>query len=326
MPSMLTHRVLGDDVLKQNDPASLVMQSIDQAFECYSIGTSGPDLFFFYNAFPWNDGKKAVAVSRHGSRIHQFYTREVFKVMVSRCRKSMDPGQIAYTAGFMMHWALDHIAHPYVYNRCGTGRQSDSPHRFFESQLDRGIIDWKNIDIRKFKPQDIVKYLPDTWYPIWQLYSEVLEKIWNLSLEPEQIQIALQDFHRMEIYLYDPSGRKMKVVWKAEKLAHMEGHATSMIIPVKLDPEWNVMNEDHHLWHHPSTGEEHRESFRELFEEATESGKALLKAFNDVLENGEPLDTVLDLITGNFHTGLPVPDDMKYFDLLQTRVPKSILD
>ena len=326
MPSMLTHRVLGDDVLKKLDPSMTVMQSIDQGFELYSIGTSGPDIFFFYKSFPWSDSKKAARVSKYGSLMHQLYTKDMFRVIVKRCNLSKDPLQISYVSGLMLHWALDHIAHPYVYNRTGHGKEADNTHRAFESQLDRGVIDWKGIDITKFKPQDVVSYLPDTWYPIWQIYSEVLEKVWGLQLKPEEMEQSVRDFRKMEEILFDPSGKKIKPFARLEGLMGIKGLATSMVIPLKMDPAWNVMNEDHDLWRHPSTGEEHHESFRELFDQARASGEELLTAFNEYLENDLPEEHVLDVITGNFHTGLPVPDDMKYFNLVPTKMPEHLFD
>lgn len=327
MPSMLTHRVLGDDVIREINPDRKVIRAIDDdGFELYSIGTSGPDIFFFFAAFPWANPKRAYEVSKYGSWMHAEKTDLIFRTMASQCKKTMDSCQIAYTAGVLLHWALDHIAHPYVFNRTGTGAASNTPHRYFESQLDCGVIQWKKIDITKFRPYTVVDYKPDTWYTIWQLYDEVLRNGWGTELKTTEAEQAVKDFSKIEHYLYDPKGTKMKLVLKAEKAGHLDGLASSMIIPRRMDPAWDVMNEEHHLWHHPSTNEEHHESFKELYEQARVCGISLLNSFSDYLENKDDIEKLMSQITGNFHTGLPVPDDMKFFDLVPTRVPDHLTD
>ncbi len=324
MPSMLTHRMLGDEVIKELGKDSKVKKAIDHAFELYSIGTSGPDIFFFYAAWPWANPKKAYEVAKFGSWMHEGKTDLLFREMLTQCYNSGSELQLSYTAGVILHWCLDHIAHPYVFNKTGHGKKSDIPHRYFESQLDKGMIDWKGVDLHKFKPYSVVAYQSSTWYPIWVLYSEVLKQGWQAELKQKDIQKAVKDFYKVEKVLYDPNGKKMKVVGKLEKQLHIEGAGTSMIIPTHLDPAWDVMNDDHQLWHHPSTNQEHHESFQELFEQARLCGIEILASVDQYLSGQKDINTVMEKINGNFHTGLNVPDDMKFFDLVPTQKPNNL--
>lgn len=325
MPSMLTHRVMGDDALRGLDRECLVMRSIDRCFEEYSIGTQGPDVFFFYAAWPWMNPQKAYKVGRYGSLLHKEKTRMMFEIMARQCRETRDQARISYTAGVLLHWAMDSIGHPYIYNRTGVGPSSHRMHRFLESQIDRGIIEWKNINIQVFKPYRIVDYRQDTHVPMYQLYSAALMTLWGEKLTEHDMYRSVADFSSLEKVLYDQYGNKMRNVRTFEAITHLNGSASSMIIPGSLDPLWDAMNEDHRLWRHPQTGEPHHESFQELFGQAVQLGRSLLRSLDEYLEGKAELESLSSQITGNFHTGLSVPEDMEFFDLVPTSVPQGLV-
>ncbi len=69
MPNLITHHLFGQEIVKKL-PTSL--QEIVQKYpKEFSLGTQGPDLFFYYNAWPWLRGRDAKVVTKIGSIIHQ---------------------------------------------------------------------------------------------------------------------------------------------------------------------------------------------------------------------------------------------------------------
>ncbi|MDD6467504.1 MAG: hypothetical protein PUF50_04925 [Erysipelotrichaceae bacterium] len=318
MPSIVTHRLFADDVYAKIEKGT-VHTAIAQGFELYSIGSNGPDLFFFHGAWPWVKREVAHKVSQYGSWMHAENVQLLFETMFQRCKETQNSLHIAYTAGVLAHWCLDHKAHPYVFNQTGYGTsESGHFHCLFESIIDREMLNRKQIRIQAFKPYDIVRYQSTTAVPIYELYSEVLKKGWDVTLTQQEIQQCLKDFYRIERFLYDPNGWKVKLVSWLEKPMHIEGYASSMFIPKNNYLQLDVMNDAHRLWHHPSTNEESHASFLELYQEGVQVALDLFQKFDAYLKDEISLEDLMETIGNrNFHTGLPVKDDFKYFDLMK---------
>jgi hypothetical protein len=314
VPSMITHRLFADDILA-NLHNGKVKSAIQQTFELYSIGSSGPDFFFFYGVWPWRNREKSRNFHKFGSWMHHEKIDVLFQTMYTMCKEALNPEYISYTAGVLAHWCLDHQAHPYVFNQTGLG---DDPHRFYEAMIDRAMMDRRQITYKQLKPYDVVKYNKTTHEPIYDLYSAVLKNGWNAELKKEDVKQGMIDIDRVERFLYDPYGRRVHFVRWLEKPLKVEGYATNMMIPTKENPDWDVMNEKRRLWHHPQTNEERHDTFMDMYNQGLEIAKDVFKCFEQYLNNELSLEEALKMIgKKNFHTGLEEPDNMKYFDLVK---------
>ena len=90
------------------------------------------------------------------------------------------------------------------------------------------------------------------------------------------------------------------------------------MIPVKANPNWDVLNLKHRMWHHPQTNEEHTESFLDMYENGLKIAKDVYHRFEMYLQDKLPLEDVVSIIgKKNFHTGLEIPEEFKYFDLVK---------
>ena len=314
MPSMVTHRLFADDIYKDLENG-MVKQAIMDAFELYSIGSSGPDFFFFYGVWPWRNKEKKHNFHKFGSWMHKEKIDVLFSTIFTMCKETKNPLYIAYTAGILAHWCLDHQAHPYVFNQTGLG---DNLHRFFEATMDREMMNLKGITYKQLKPFDIVRYQSTTHEPIYDLYSAVLRNGWNAELKKEDVRQGMIDIYRVERFLYDPNGRRLPYVKIIEKVFGVEGYAINMMIPVKANPNWDVLNLKHRMWHHPQTNEEHTESFLDMYENGLKIAKDVYHRFEMYLQDKLPLEDVVSIIgKKNFHTGLEIPEEFKYFDLVK---------
>lgn len=318
MPSIVTHRLFADDVFAKLNQGK-VYTAIQENYDLYSIGSNGPDIFFFYGAWPWVNRKKAKAVSQYGSWMHAEKVQLLFETLFEQCKQTQDPREISYTAGVLVHWCLDHKAHPYVFNQTGHGtKESGNYHCLFESILDREMLDDKNIRIQDFKPYDIVRHQSTTVEAIFSLYQKVLKNGWDVTLKKADMQQCLTDFFHIEKFLYDPNGWKVKVVRVLEKPLGIEGYGSSMFIPKRNDAKLDVMNREHREWHHPSDNTASRQSFLELYQSGLEVAQGLFAQLEDYLNGHISLEHMMETIGNrNFHTGLPVKDDLKYFNILK---------
>ena len=317
MPSLYTHCLLGEKVFDKISEGK-VKNAISITDTLYTIGTNGPDIFFFYHAWPWLHNERAKIVNGYGEKMHASHINDMFKVMLEMCDKENNPFYIAYTAGVLIHWSLDHIAHPYVFNQTGDCKgKSSLIHRMYESHIDREMIKEFGIDIRLRRPYSFVAYKTTTYLPIYDLYSKVLKEVWDIELRESEMSTCVKDFYRIERALYDTSGSKMKWIGKLEGTLNLKGYGTSMVIPMEGYKGWDVLNRQKRNWRHPSTGEVKNSSFLEMFEEATITGTKLLTMMEDYLNDKISVDSILDYLGNrNFHSGL-LEDNFQYFDLVE---------
>jgi len=112
MPSFYTHYIFGAENYKKLEQNKL-KEVIQKHKKAYSLGLSGPDIFF-YNLLDTPLGRK-----KPGEMLHSYRTNRFFSNMLAETEK-MDEEErqigIAYLTGFIGHHILDVYCHPYVYS------------------------------------------------------------------------------------------------------------------------------------------------------------------------------------------------------------------
>ena len=112
MPGFRSHYFFGDECQKA---ISDLPECIKNHRNVYNLGQQGPDIFFYcpeaHLFYPKN-----VGFLMHSDRVGEFFknllrVRESFLVLEDR--EIVD----AYILGFMGHYTLDTVAHPYVHDR-----------------------------------------------------------------------------------------------------------------------------------------------------------------------------------------------------------------
>lgn len=74
MPALLTHYLCGDEMVRSVDIPE-VANVINSYRNLFNLGTQGPDVFFYHNAWPWAKGKSLAQI---GSRLHVEKVRQFF--------------------------------------------------------------------------------------------------------------------------------------------------------------------------------------------------------------------------------------------------------
>lgn len=69
MPNLVTHYFMAKEV-EQMLPLSL-QRMVRQHPKSFVLGTLGPDIFFYYHIFPWNNARKAERIHEIGNQIHE---------------------------------------------------------------------------------------------------------------------------------------------------------------------------------------------------------------------------------------------------------------
>ena len=111
MPGYDTHYLFGINSFRRL-PQSGLKRAVYSNKGAYTLGLLGPDIFFYY-------ATEVVAARKNiGSIMHTTNTDIFFKNMVEYCDKKKGRDKeiaIAYLSGFLSHYHLDCVCHPYVY-------------------------------------------------------------------------------------------------------------------------------------------------------------------------------------------------------------------
>jgi hypothetical protein len=111
MPGYDTHYLYGINSYRKL-PNSNVKKAINANRGVYTLGLFGPDIFFYYAT------EVAAARKNIGSIMHTENTGIFFKYLIEYTEQKQGAEReiaTAYLAGFLSHYSLDCVCHPYVY-------------------------------------------------------------------------------------------------------------------------------------------------------------------------------------------------------------------
>lgn len=310
MPSLVTHALAAHRMIDTNLPLATHINNAPKAF---SIGSSGPDLFYFYHTFPWSDKQNKTTLYNLGTEFHFHKINEAFQKALIISKESKNSIMISYTAGWLAHYALDQKAHPYIFYFSGA---EGGNHRRFEAAIDAHMLnELLNTSIKHFKPYEILDYDAATIEAIYRLYAPITKEIFATEISELIVKESIRDMRQSYRILHDPHHLKFQLI------SHIEKHPydlTGTIIPSVCDTQHDILNKDHTEWCNPCDQIlRSNADFLTLFNEGIAYGKELLKAYDSYLSDAIDIDEVLKLI-GNkdYCSGLADAPAMVYYDCI----------
>lgn len=200
--------------------------------EAFILGANGPDPLFcyqMYNPFRVHD------LSRLGSVMHNEKTALFLKNLFTLARTD---AQKDYCLGFLCHYSLDSLIHPYVNyvtEAYGLPFNIPSGHGYFESALDSLIS-------KKVSGQEAARvsyYFP----PISRMHLEQIAYLFKIAVDatyPDKVYHAseyvqaFKDFRFIKNFFYSPKKFKFAAALAVEKLfGFKEGYVVSHMQPCK---------------------------------------------------------------------------------------------
>ena len=314
MPSLITHALAAHNMIPKN---CYVEKAISKNMYAFNIGSSGPDLFYFYHAFPWSKKEKKKEVYHYGELFHKTLTNEHFKAAIEFAKQTKDETVVSYVAGWIAHYALDRNAHPFIFHYTGNDSLA---HRRMEAELDARMLDKKlNTSIKKYKPYELVNNDSHTIEAINKIYKHVLKEVYSITLDSEIVEESIKDMRLSYRLLHDPNNIKRKWINKLEKTPY---ELTGTMIPNHVDYTYDITNDKHNEWCNPSDNTiTSTKDFYELFNDGVNDGILLLTLFNNYLNNSISIDVLLKQFNNrDYCTGLPNYPEMKYFNLVYKKI------
>lgn len=291
MPGFTTHYLFGIDAYRRISPGSF-RHNLKRNHSAFSLGLQGPDLFFYYLP-SYLMHRQNIGALAHSSKTGIFFSH----LLESRHFFAENPKTLgiadAYITGFIGHYTLDCVAHPYVY--AFTGYTPKTPpshvryfgqHAYFETEIDTELLHRKKhlypsqfhqnatIRLTHLQRKVIIQMLV---YAYQSTFPGILASDILLGGAPLWMKLGTQA-------LRDPSGQKKVFVRLIEKLILGRAFLSPMVASDYYHFIDDPLNLSRRCWTHPWTGETSRASFPELYRQAEELYLKRIRQFAHLIQ------------------------------------------
>jgi len=302
MPALITHDYFGRDVHARLTDSTLFFQVDDSlkkaAFELFLIGCQGPDPFFFVQMTP-----TFKLCKQFGSLMHIEKVEEAIESLRRIALSLPVPKQqlvAAYLSGFLCHYTLDSIMHPFVYAHqtaiCNAGVKGlDSSdgravHAQIEADLDMMLLHQrKGVGLREYNyTQDVLRADDEGLALINNAYLAMAHEVYALDLPSNAFLQGVKDMRLTIRAFYSPRGIKRSFLGKFERIFARHSFVQALSPRFDVGTTCDYDNREHAEWIDPFFGVAHTTSFSDLFEAAVERAVRNIEA----LWGGAPVQEI----------------------------------
>ena len=299
MPGFLTHYLFSINTYHALKKKTL-QDIIKEHKQVYFLGAQGPDIFFYY--LPCNLNKK----KQLGSTMHHTCTSDFFHSCLKEIPKLKEESEreiaLAYVSGFLCHYTLDSISHPFIYARTDYDRyvkevkaplSYGAEHCNYETKIDSNMLKrYKKTSPSKMNYKEMLKitkqetltlasFLTDTINSTYfkeNGYSYVNESFIKRTLKYMPYELKL---------LQDKYGWKRPAAYFLEKYTVKFHLLSGLITTDRLFEDEDVLNLKKESWASPWVPDLLKdETFVEIFECGAYRLDSLSSAWSN-LENPE---------------------------------------
>ena len=317
MPGFTTHYLFGVDTYQRLSPGSF-RDNLKKNHSAFALGLQGPDLFFYYLP-SYLIHRQNIGALAHSNKTGAFFSHLLeSRRFFSKNTKALGVAD-AYITGFMGHYTLDCIVHPYIY--AFTGYTPKTPpshtryfgqHAYLETEIDTELLHRKkHLSPSQFRQSATIRLTP--------LQCRVITRMLTYSYKSTFPGIQAKDSLLKDAPLWmklgtqalrDTSGRKKVLLRLIEKMLLGRAFLSPMVASDRIRFVDDPLNLCHRIWTHPWTGTDSSASFPELYQQAESVYlKRILQFSHLIQENCETVQWHVFLREyGNrsFLSGLPL--------------------
>lgn len=296
MPDTFAHLLCANKTLNRL-PEGLSSLLSDHR-DAYLIGAQGPDLFYYHRFYGPSHGRSfQTGLTLHKTGIGSFF--ENAEGLLARARKTAPdayPVLFAYLAGFLTHYALDRISHPFVCFHSGLYNESDPSsrpykysHKRFESILDTLLCKRETLPLGAMRHYTFFSTEKTRDRLIDRFLKETIHRSHGLNLSFFHFDQAVRDMRIGLRLLRDATALKRKALHVLETLT-CDGHFYSPLLYPSLETDvLDFANEKGAEWHNPfDPCTTSTVNYYELFENAVEESILFIKSLETCVLNDSP--------------------------------------
>ena len=285
MPGFATHYLFGVNTIKKisND---MITNSIKEYPHTFGLGLQGPDLFFYFlPSYLKKSGNLGTLVHHKNNGLFLSYLLES-RALFSDCHEQEIAA--AYIEGFLGHYVLDTVCHPYIYAKSHYGTYKKDyfgHHVYLETDIDADLLAYykgcsptsfyqsRTIQLSNKECRvvaGILQYAYSQTYPEYRFHYT-------------SMYAAVRSMPLMTAALRDPYGKKKAFARSIEAKAFGYAVISPLIASEKYRFTVDPLNLKHRRWHNPWNKERSsRQSFFELLDEASAQYLTILSLTNKV--------------------------------------------
>lgn len=265
----------------------------------FALGANGPDPLFFYRS--WLPAKyRRLDLHPLGTRMHEERTGAFLQALLKNAKTKT---QWDYALGFLCHYGVDSVMHPFVEAMCKPGKPYGvvSGHGFLEIGLDSCEYE-KDYGTGAVPAGASSPILPEgRLLQIAGLLAICIQQVYDVKVPITALRDSFVDMNRVRAMFSDPNPI-MNTLFNQLERVFGEGFIRGHITPAEL---WG-QEEMSQPWENPFTGEIEEDGiFDRLTAAAVRSGELLVNA--DLWKRGYRSWNELVGIIGNngYVTGVP---------------------
>lgn len=309
MPALICHHIFGEDVVSSL-PAGMV--DGEEELLAFLLGNQGPDpLFSRFSCSPRTAHRcRTLASKMQGD--HMTRTFMVLRDSVGHLPQGEERVGRAFALGLLGHYALDRMAHPFVFAQQfgivdadpSLAPATHEVHAVIESDLDSWIL-WE-------KRRATVEERPAATNLMrtaridrvgGALFSQAAFSVFGISVGAGEYAGAVADYERLYRAIEPAGSARLRVLGAVERLVRGRSLAEASAHYVRRTDECAAANLERRAWTNPWTKEIRHDSFADLFDEARLGYADLAEAF---VRGDEP--RLRQLVASLNYEGRPVED------------------
>lgn len=281
MPAMITHYLLGRRMLPLSGLPVIKRQ------DAFLLGNQGPDLLYFFRAYPWLVGKAGLPL---GNALHEVRPSDLVEILREIVRETPAEDQAivqSYVQGFLCHYTADRMIHPFVgywqdhlkMLRPEFANDDNPYHYYIESALDTLFLRHENGEIVTAFP--LTKVLPkkdkQLERALARFYHQLLKKAVGKTVSEKQLRHLIPDMRQSMMLMTDSTELKGKAIRFYERL-RKKGAWYSALLRTKEVTDLDYANLKHRMWLKEDAVVS-KQDFYELCDEVTEQAARILIGF-----------------------------------------------
>ncbi len=271
MPGFTTHYLFGQQTYQCIQSQDL-KQTIQKYHTVYSLGLQGPDIFF-YDVLSALLAKKNPGSTAHTADTRVFLRHLLESPKIFPCEEEREIACV-YILGFVGHYLLDSVCHPYVYALSHYNRQTKGyigKHICLETDIDTLLLrHYQQRPPSEFHQSESINLSKKQRLIVSTLLYFAFSKSYpGLGITRRRILHAIHAMRAGTKLLYDPTGRKKLLVRRIESVVSKHPILSPLIASDTLIFHKDPCNLRHRPWKNPWDEQRvSRESFYDLFERA----------------------------------------------------------
>ena len=226
MPGFVTHYIFGREAFRDircvcPRDTRILKRNLFTNHSVYSLGQQGPDLFFYYPLSYVPQGHNLGTLA-HTRKTGAFF-HGLMKCALSFADSCDRDIAESYLCGFLGHYILDTICHPYIYAMTHYTEKCHSyfyRHAYLETDIDTSLL---SIKLQRmpfaFRPADTIFLSRKQKMVVAKLLQAAFCHAYpNLRINESTMLLAIASLRLAQRMLQDDTGQKKAMMRLAERL------------------------------------------------------------------------------------------------------------